>query len=289
MIIDSPTSPWRATGSSVRGASHVRASLENQDAIGWIPTDGAGVQVALSVADGHGSPRSFRSATGAELAVKVSQQLAAELLEVDPTGGQISVVKDRLLEEVPKRIVQEWRARVEDHLARHPFSEEELTSVERRIGENPCDFLERDPYIAYGSTLVTAIALESFMVFWQVGDGDVLAVSAQGVGRPITKQTLLIANETTSLCSKDAWQYFQVAVLGTPPPLVTVSTDGLANSFLDEQGFCKFGSDLFELIARNGLEDVSQKMNDWLQQMTEEGSGDDISLGVICRSAALTS
>jgi hypothetical protein len=218
------------------------------------------------------------------LAIDVSQQLASELLEIDPASDQISVVKDRLLEEVPRRIVQEWRARVEEHLARNPFSPVDLTSVEKRVGSKRRDALEKDPYIAYGSTLITAIALESFMAFWQVGDGDVLAVSAQGsVGRPIRKQELLLGNETTSLCSIDAWRYFQVAVLGTPAPLITVSTDGLANSFMDEEGFCQFGLDLFNLIARNGLNDVSGKIDDWLQQMTEEGSGDDITLGIICR------
>ena len=122
---------WRVIGSSVRGASHVRAGLENQDAIGWIPREGIGARVVVSVADGHGSPKSFRSATGARLAVEVSQGLAAELLTAPEGRVELSWVKDRLEQDAPRRIVREWRARVEEELARSPFTDEEFALIRR--------------------------------------------------------------------------------------------------------------------------------------------------------------
>ncbi len=273
---------WRVIGSSVRGASHVRGGLENQDAIGWIPAEGIGGRVAVSVADGHGSPKSFRSATGARLAVEVSQALAAELLTAPGGPVELSWVKDRLEQDAPRRVVREWRARVEEDLARSPFTDEEFARVRERDGHKGQETVENDPHLAYGSTLVTAVAAPTFMAFWQVGDGDVLTVSPAGAGRPLAGDERLIANETTSLCSADAWRLFRVAVFGTPAPLILVSTDGFANSFRDDEGYFRFGSDILQMLAVEGFDAVGGRLSGWLDEMTQAGSGDDISLGIAC-------
>jgi hypothetical protein len=275
---------WRVIGSSVRGASHVRAGLENQDAIDWIPPEGVGARVAVSVADGHGSSKSFRSAAGARLAVEVSQSLAAELLTAPGGPAELSWVKDRLEDDAPRRIVREWRAQVEQDLARSPFTAEELTRVREREGQKAQALVEADPYVAYGSTLVTAVATQSFMAFWQIGDGDVLAVSATGeASRPLAGDKRLIANETTSLCSADARRLFRVAVFGTPAPVIMVSTDGFANSFRDDEGYFRFGSDVLEMLITEGADVVGGRLSGWLGEMTQTGSGDDISLAIACR------
>lgn len=279
--------PWRVIGHSVRGASHVRRDLENQDVIRWEP-EGGGSRVVISVADGHGSPKNFRSATGAKIAVDVSLGLASELLAIPPDELTLSFVKDRLEQEVPRRIVRDWLDGVDRHLGDHPFREDELLRLQEQDGRKSVELIENNGRLAYGSTLVTAIAMESFMVFWQIGDGDVLTVSASGkVSRPVRGDERLIANETTSLCSPDASRLFRVAVLGTPAPMVMVSTDGFSNSFQDDEGFFKFGSDVREIILAEGLGRVSGRLDGWLREMTEHGSGDDISLGIICRPEAL--
>jgi Protein phosphatase 2C len=275
---------WRVIGSSVLGASHARAGLGNQDAIGWIPADGVGARVVVSVADGHGSPKCFRSTAGARLAVEVSQALAAELLTVPGGRVELSWVKDRLEQDAPRRIVREWRARVEEDLARSPFADEEFASVRDREGQKALALVEADPYLAYGSTLVTAVATQSFMAFWQIGDGDVLTVSASGsASRPLAGDERLIANETTSLCSADAWRLFRVAVFGTPAPVILVSTDGFANSFRDDEGYFRFGSDVLRMLIMEGVDVVGGRLTWWLGEMTQAGSGDDISLGIACR------
>ena len=292
---------WRVVGHSVRGASHVRSGLKNQDAIGWLPNDlpkglleqrGA-PRVALAVADGHGSPKNFRSDIGARFAVEVSLEIASELLDAPdgPAPDQLrllSFVKDRLEQDVPRRIAQDWLKRVREHLLESPLSPGELASLEARDGRRSRELVAGEPWLAYGSTLVTAIAMESFLAFWQIGDGDVLTVSAAGkVSRPVPGDDRLIANETTSLCSPEAARQFRVAVLGTPAPMVMLSTDGFSNSFQDDEGFFKFGSDVREVINTDGLSAVAARLEDWLGEMTERGSGDDISLGIICRPDAL--
>jgi Protein phosphatase 2C len=280
---DPSAGAWRVIGSSVRGASHERSGAGNQDAISWIPAEGAGAGVAISVADGHGSPKSFRSATGARLAVEVSQGLAGELLSAPGGTAALSWVKDRLEHDAPRRIVREWRALVSADLARSPFTEDELAPLRARDGEKAESLVQSDPHLAYGTTLITAVAAPSFMAFWQVGDGDALTVSAAGPGRPLPADERLFANETTSLCSADAWRLFRVAVFGTPAPLILVSTDGLANSFRDEEGYCRFGADILRMLSAEGADAVAGRLPDWLGEMTREGSGDDISLAIACR------
>src|SRR5262249_51217362 len=146
----------------------------------------------------------------------------------------------------------------------------------------------RDPYLAYGSTLITVVAMESFMAFWQIGDGDVVTVSAAAkVGRPLRGDDRLMANETTSLCSDDAWRLFRVAIYGYLRPMILVSSDGFANSFADDAGFFKFGSDVLRIVVDEGLDAVSGMLPGWLEEMPRRGSGDDISLGMICRPSEL--
>src|ERR1700730_14460399 len=104
-------SAWQLAGCSVVGASHLRAGL--------------GHHVALSVADGHGSPRSFRSAAGARFANEVALDLAEELMDASLSPDQLRFIKDRLEQDAPRRLVREWRARVQRDVAAHPFSSNE--------------------------------------------------------------------------------------------------------------------------------------------------------------------
>jgi Protein phosphatase 2C len=308
--------PWQVIGCTVRGASHVQKGIENQDHIRWEPHQG---RVILAVADGHGSARSFRSATGSRFAVDVSLDIASDLLKAAPaeaavTAAQVraagqratqggtaldgpadqreadrflSFVKDQLETDIPRRIVYSWTRLVAEDLARNPFTDTELARLADR-DRRGTSILERNGQLAYGSTLVTVIATESFVVFWQIGDGDVVTVSSAGeVGRPVPGDSRLVANETTSLCSSDAAGLFRFAVLGTPTPLIMLSTDGFANSFRDDAGFFKFGSDLRDLIVADGLEKVNASLPNWLAEITARGSGDDVSLGIVCRPPAL--
>jgi hypothetical protein len=286
--------PWQVIGRTVRGASHARRETENQDCIRWKSERG---RVILALADGHGSAKSFRSAIGAAFAVAVSIEFASELLQAAPveTVGQhedsrfLSLVKDRLETDIPRRIVHKWSERVDEHLARNPFTEQELAALVEQDGQKSRQLIEKNGRLAYGSTLVTAIAMESFAVFWQIGDGDVLTVSVTGeVIRPVPTDARLIANETTSLCSPGAARMFRYAILGTPAPMIMLSTDGFANSFLDDEGFFKFGTDVSAIIVAEGLEKVKVSLPDWLTEITARGSGDDISLGIICRPSLLT-
>ena len=71
------------------------------------------------------------------------------------------------------------------------------------------------------------------------------------------------------------------------PALVLVSTDGYVNSFSDEAGFLKVGSDLLEMLRGDGFDAVNAQLSGWLEEATRIGSGDDTTVAIICRMNAL--
>jgi len=265
---------WRVVGRSVRGATHERNGLPNQDAIHWLPASGRGSSVVLAVADGHGSARYSRSHIGAALAVEKGVQLIDELLNSQSDVENLSLIKHATEEWLPRTIVRNWSEAVNEHLLTEPLSEDEFA------------VLGAESWVAYGATLLLAAVTERFVLYLQLGDGEILTVNERGdVSRPLTKDERLFGNETTSLCASDAWRDFRVnfqPLTQSHPALILLSTDGYPNSFRDESGFLKVGSDLLQMIQENGLSRVEQDLAGWLSDSTRAGSGDDVTLGILC-------
>jgi serine/threonine protein phosphatase PrpC len=252
---------------------HVRAQKPNQDAIAWYPDEGEGLPLILAVADGHGSDKHFRSDIGAQLATKTAVAVLREFSEHRPKDGELSLMMERL----PAAIELQWKQAVRDHLDANPVAEG-TDEPAATISEHPAQ------YIAYGTTLLSVLVEQDFIVYLQLGDGDILTVSPNGsVKRAIKSDPNLIANQTTSLCLPEARKYFhkQFQTIGTDPPaLVMLSTDGYANSFEDSD-FLKTGSDYLDLIRTEGIEHVNGHLKQWLSETTAKGSGDDITVGIV--------
>lgn len=284
-------SEWRVIGTSVRGAAHERSGLPNQDRIIWTPESGAGLPLIVSLSDGHGSTKAFRSDTGAELAVRAAQTACRSFLTSETEPLHPSSVKRWAEESLPRDIVRRWTDDVADDLAARPITKAELDQLRHKEGAEKQRQLALNPILAYGATSLTAVFTESFILYLQLGDGDILAVSETGeVSRPLPKDERLIANETTSLSSEKAWRDFRAqlqVVSASPPALIVVSSDGYGNSFRDDTDFLKVGPDILEALRSEGLDKVNAKLGDWLTDASKTGSGDDISVGIICRTAAL--
>jgi hypothetical protein len=255
---------WQVVGQSVRGAVHERNGLPNQDAICWLPASGEGSSIVLAVADGHGSARYSRSHIGSCLAVESAAQLVHEF--INSQADNLSLLKDATEDWLPRALVRKWVELVTNHYTADPLNEESI--------------------VAYGATLIVAAVSERFALYLQLGDGEILTVSASGeVTRPLTRDERLIANETTSLCAPDAWRDFRVSfqpLNHSCPALILLSTDGYPNSFRHESGFFKVGSDILHLIRENGLSFIKENLAGWLSDSTRAGSGDDITLGILC-------
>ncbi len=281
-----PAGVWRVVGQSVQGASHVRAGIPNQDAIQWFPDSGLGPPLILSVSDGHGSPRNFRSDVGARFAVAEMTTLMRELLSAGPPDPtKLTAIKRTAEERLPGEITRRWREAVARHLKDNPITPEELETLEKRRDPKARRIIEKDPHIAYGATLLSVLITSGFILYLQLGDGDILTVAENGeVTRPMTRDPRLIANETTSLCMTDAWREVQIkfqALYGPHPALILLSSDGYANSFVNDAAFIKVGTDILDILRTDGLEVVEQSLETWLTDASKAGSGDDITLGLV--------
>jgi serine/threonine protein phosphatase PrpC len=282
---------WRIIGETVPGASHLRAGIPNQDAILQLRESGRGLPLVLSVSDGHGSDKCFRSHRGSRFAVKVGTRLVVDFLD-EPRGAfdprEIGSSGEEWLSE---EFVRRWRESVEADLRRRPFTKEEFKRLEEKDGEHARKMVEANPLLAYGATSLTVAVEESFILYLQLGDGEILTVSESGkVNRPLPEDARLFANETTSLCSRGAEHDFRFClqkIEDERPALILLSTDGYVNSFSSHEGFLKVGSDLLEMLRSDGFDYVNESLKGWLEEATRVGSGDDTTLGIICRMDAL--
>ena len=276
---------WRVLGATKRGSMHERRGLPNQDDIGWLPEEGESNPTILAVSDGHGSAKCFRSAIGSRSAVESALALLpADWPESDDLS-HFSVIQQLAEEKLPKSLVRAWQKAVQEHLDKNPFTDEELETLRDRDGDAAVQMVNENPLLAYGATLLVAIAIERFCLYLQIGDGDILSISRDGaVSRPIPEDERLFANATTSLSSPNAWQDFRFALIRmkeTSPTLVMLCTDGYSNSFESEEGFFKAGTDIANLIFDNHWIDVKDELPRWLSETSLMGSGDDITIGIL--------
>jgi serine/threonine protein phosphatase PrpC len=278
-------SRWQVAGSSVRGASHIRSGLPNQDAVGWQQYSGTSRSLIVAASDGHGSAKYFRSHIGSRLAVEIALTLG------QPDLNSLSAIKRTAEERLPQEMARRWKDAVDSHIGNNPITAEELDALEKTDGIAARESIAANPSYAYGATILTVLERESFILYLQLGDGDILLVSEAGrVERPLPKDERLFANETTSLSSQNAWSEFRFGfqpLVAPPPALILISTDGYANSFISDEAFLKVGTDILELVRSDGLEEVGNNLEAWLAEASHAGSGDDTTLAVISRVQAV--
>jgi hypothetical protein len=188
---------------------------------------------------------------------------------------------------LPADLVRAWRKLVDASRAQSPWTPEEKERLVGKSGETAWDAVVENPYLAYGSTLLLVAATSRYIFYLQLGDGDILAVAPDGknVSHPISTDPSLIANETTSLCMKDASRKFRFAFQAIkdvlPPRLILLSTDGYANSFASPEAFEQAATDFIKIISEKGIEHVKQRLPSWLGESSREGSGDDVTVGLL--------
>jgi len=282
---------WHAIGASALGASHERAGTLNQDAIGWWPVDGEGPPLVLVISDGHGSPDCFRSDIGSRLATEAASNVIRTFLEKNGEHGDSTLVKRLAEQHLPQRIVGEWKEKVGQHLLRYPLRAADADSpgdYRGRLDNSALTKAVLEPLLVYGATLLAVAVTKDLVLYLQLGDGDILAVSTDGsVTRPIAGDDRLVGNETTSLCQRDAWKEFRIGFGRSPestPALILVATDGYANSFREERDFRKAGSDILDSIRKEGVRWIDERLLGWLEDASRKGSGDDITVGLLVSS-----
>jgi len=277
----SPKMVWHALGSSVRGASHERTGLCNQDALSCSIDKRSRKRVPgiVVVSDGHGSPDYFRSHRGSTIAVKQTTKILKEFhLLIKQKKLGLSEINDLGKNVVRKQITQQWLEQVKLDIEEKPF-----TKLEKEKLGTDYDF--KKEISSYGATLLGVLISEEYMTYFQLGDGDILSVSNQGdVKRIFKPDEELISNETYSLCDIEAWRkckFHGESLEHSHPALTLVSTDGYSNSFASEKAFLQVGSDILTTIKKKGLGFLETHLEHWLKLASMEGSGDDVTLGIL--------
>ncbi len=279
-----PLTAWRVLGSSVRGAAHERDGLANQDAMLLDTAAARRGRAWLAVADGHGGARHFRSAVGARLAVAAARDvmlaMAPEFEQADsPARAELAGVT------APQRIVARWNELARAEIAAHPITPDEWRRLQGAEGPDGVAQVHDNPLLAYGSTLLFALALPGSLVLGQIGDGDLVTVDADGsVRRPVPPDDRLAGRYTTSICHPGAQHDFRCLVREgamARPALVLLATDGYANSFRDSADVLEMAHAFVAWLQRHGAASAEAHLPAILEHASRHGSGDDVTLAML--------
>ncbi len=258
-------------GASVQGASHIRNGRECQDSLKKVVKDSGAV--ILSVADGHGSESCPYSKTGSFAAVNVFCKIMGDYL--DTYAGQPEMLFTFLKREGDTKIAQEidaeWKRRI---LRLHAKCKREMPLDENRNKDKGA------VYKLYGSTLLGLVMTGDFLFAFQLGDGDIVKVSENGV-YPVIEADKILGTETHSLSKLESWKKAITRIRRREeneqlPAMYMLSTDGLSNSYKNDEAFQKTCMDYYVLLKEHGVKAVSDRLKTWLQETSEMGSGDDI-------------
>lgn len=217
----------------------------------------------------------FRSNDGSRFAIDAAKALLGGRELLDPQ--QLSV-----------ELIRRWRQLVEKHLDEAPIPVRALLELERKLGKDARRSVESDPTLAYGSTLLAVLVSNTSLLYVQLGDGDILTVSEEGVvSRPLPRERDRFGDETASLATRDAEREVRLRIQSPSEPmpsLILLSTDGYANSFREDDGFLAVGPDLLRIIQTEGVAPITENLELWLKEASELGSGDDITVGLLWRN-----
>jgi len=263
---------------SVIGSSHIKTNTVCQDYSGHFCSNEYGIIV---VCDGHGGEKHFRSDEGSKIATNVAIEAINEFMKFEKN---FSRKKESLLLQLEKNIILNWNNAVNQHNGNFPFTEEELN----KLSDNNSKAVENDIEVAYGSTLIAAVLTNKYCFGIQIGDGDCAVLDKNGViSNHVPSDTRLQFNITTSLCDKAAVQNFRHFWLDEPQVALAVSTDGVRNSFSNETYYFDFCKTIFESYLELPAEEAKNDLKEFLQRLTTDGSGDDVSISIIYNSQAI--
>lgn len=258
-------------GASVQGASHIRSGRECQDSLKKVVKESG--PVILAVADGHGSDSCPYSKAGSFAAVNVFCKILGDYLETYAEQQEMlfTFLKREGDTKIAQEIDAEWKRKI---LRLH-------TRCKREIPLDADNNEDKEAvYRLYGSTLLGLVITEQFLFAFQLGDGDIVKVSENGVYHMIEADKIL-GTETHSLSKAESWKKAITLIRKreekeSMPVMYMLSSDGLANSYRNDDEFKKTCMDYYILLKEHGVKAVSDQLKTWLQETSEMGCGDDI-------------
>lgn len=263
----------------VKGATHVRNQMPCQDNKKIIKISDEITIIAL--ADGHGSSKCPRSDRGSMIAVNSFYHIMKKYLEIYGEDEEdITHLMTFLNREGDVRFAQdvceEWQARVKQSFYKNKV--EGMTNEDGSI-KWPSVFS------LYGTTLLGMLITDSFVFSFQIGDGDISAVTKDEV-EPLVEPEKFLGTETHSLSEPDAWRKAVTSVHRLEAEsresyMYILSTDGFANSYTSDKEYQKTCRDYLQMIRKYGIDVVQKNLKKWLTETSELGCGDDITVVMV--------
>ena len=269
---------YRAFNMTVIGSSHIKSGTVCQDFSLSCELPDRRISV---VCDGHGGADYFRSDRGSRFAVEAFTECMKDpdlikVLSAAATQKQQSIRIEQLI----KSIIVRWNELVEQDIKEHPFGEDELSGVSEKARKR----YETGQRLqsAYGTTLIGVMLAENFWLGLQIGDGKCVVVSKDGeFTQPIPWDEQCFLNVTTSICDENAAKEFRFCFERTLPAAVFIGSDGIDDCFATDERLYDFYRLTLRSFAQTNDQTAVSQLKDYLPTLSEKGSGDDMSVGII--------
>lgn len=261
------------------GAAHRRRQTPCQDsALSGTARSRDGLTVQLmAVADGHGGSAYWLSDVGSRLACSLALEVATEgigqrLLNQPLDNRSRDELSQWLSQELPAAVLQRWRTAVAADWQQRPEA-------------------EGQPPRPYGTTLGLVLLTPHWWAHTGLGDWD-LVLLEQGEARLVSEERAAVGSgeATASLCLEDAARRFseRCGLRALPPPhggslSLVLSTDGIRKSCAtdsDHLALCRFLAEASEPLAENSQGGDTDQLDESLDRISREGSGDDVSAAI---------
>ena len=264
--IPPPSGSWKTMFCSVKGARHVHNQSPCQDAVLVQEFDD---MVILAVADGHGDSKHALSDRGSLFAVETACQIIKEALMSIDEGKTSQEVQKILHTSISGRIAWEWNIRCKKDAA---------SSADASI-----DGEWSKELVSYGSTLIAIGISKTWLIAYQLGDGDILVIDDKHQPHFLFQEEEISGVFTYSLCQPNHLEKTELHCQKHHNHIgrVLICTDGIRDSLSgSREKLIQFANWLEQKIRREGWQETQEAMKPWLSELSLRGNGDDNSFAL---------
>ena len=281
------------------GASHLKKGTVCQDSCASVEAEDYRLAV---ICDGHGGEDYFRSDRGSRLAVQAFCECAQKAFSTEPrkwlrrkashlrnkaknfADALNACTTQKEIDEqllwFARSVVTRWNLLVEEDVAQDPFREEELSAVsdKAKVGYEAGENVPK----AYGTTVLGVVLTRNFWFGIHIGDGKCVTFDHEGnAAEPIPWDEKCFLNITTSICDGQALQETRCFFSRQLPTAIFVASDGIDDSFAGETQLHNFYRLILTSFASEETEQAQRELAEYLPILSKQGSGDDMSIGMI--------